>query len=208
MNSGTVAKRRLSVTILVAAFAAAASVQVLAQGGDASAEHEAHHHEPAPALPSSDVLGDILVDFSLVDGDGRIMSDDDFRGRYMLMGYGFTRCTDVCPLMAANMAMALRATEQDAVGIFISVDTERDDPERTHAYASAFSERMIGLGGTHDQVAAAARNFKVSFAVTKTQSGYTVQHTSHLFLVGPDGELLDVFALNTNPNLIAEAMSR
>ncbi len=207
MNNGTVAVR-LPATILVAAFAAAAPVLVFAQGADVSAGHEAHQHDPAPALPSSDVLGDVLVDFALVDADGGILSDEDFRGRYMLIGYGFTRCTDVCPLMAANMAMALRSTEQDAVGIFISVDTERDDPERTHAYASAFSERMIGLGGTHEQVAAAAGNFKVSFAVTKTQSSYTVQHTSHLFLVDPDGELRDVFALNTNPNLIAQAMSR
>jgi len=106
MNSGSAVVRRLLATILAAAFAAAAPGPAFAQGGDASAEHEAHHHEPVPALPSSDVLGDILVDFSLVDGDGRIMSDEDFRGRYMLMGYGFTRCTDVCPLMAANMAMA------------------------------------------------------------------------------------------------------
>ena len=206
MNSGSVVVKRLLAAILAAAFAAAVPGPAFAQGGDASAEHGAHHHEPAPALPSSDVLGDILIDFSLVDGDGRIMRDEDFRGRFMLMGYGFTRCTDVCPLMAANMAMALRATEEDAVGIFISVDTERDDPGQTHAYASAFSERMIGLGGTHEQVAAAARNFKVSFAVTKTQSGYTVQHTSHLFLVDPAGELVDVFALNSNPNTIAEAM--
>ena len=206
MNSGSVVVKRLLAAILAAAFAAAVPGPALAQGGDAPAEHEAHHHEPSPSLPSSDVLGDILIDFSLVDGDGRIVRDEDFRGRYMLMGYGFTRCTDVCPLMAANMAMALRATEEDAVGIFISVDTERDDPEQTHAYASAFSERMIGLGGTHEQVAAAARNFKVSFAVTKTQSGYTVQHTSHLFLVDPAGELVDVFALNSNPNTIAEAM--
>lgn len=208
MNSGTIAVRRLLATTLVAACAAAAPGPGFAQGGDESADHAAHQHDPAPALPSSDVLGDIVVDFSLVDAEGGAVSDEDFRGRYMLLGYGFTRCTDVCPLMGAKMAMALRATENDAVGIFVSVDTERDDPARTNAYASAFSERMIGLGGTHEQVAAAARNFRVSFAVTKTQLGYTVQHSSHLFLVGPDGELLDVFALNANPSLIAEAMSR
>ena len=208
MHGRTIPVRPFSVRILVAAFAMAAPGQSFAQGGDPLAEHDAHRHDSAPALPSSDVLGEVLVDFSLVDAEGRTVTEEDFRGRYVLLGYGFTRCTDVCPLMGANMAMALRATERDAVGIFVSVDTERDDPERTHAYASAFNERMMGLGGTHEQVAAAARNFKVSFAVTKTQSGYTVQHSSHLFLVDPDGELLDVFALNANPNLIAEAMSR
>ncbi len=196
------------VVICVAIVAAAVTRVAMTQDADTSAGDAEHHHHPASALPSSDVLGDIVVDFALVDGAGATVTDEDFRGRHVLLGFGFTRCTDVCPLMAANMAMTIRATDNDAVGIFVSVDTERDDPARTNAYASAFSEQMIGLAGTHEQVAAAARNFKVSFAVTKTQSGYTVQHTSHLFLVDPEGELIDVFALNSNPNVIAAAMNR
>ena len=207
MNSGTVTMRELKAGILVTAFATVAAGTGLAQDSDTAVEHGVHQHDAAPALPSSDVLGEILVDFSLVDAEGAAVTDEDFRGRYVLLGFGFTRCTDVCPLMAANMAMAIRETEHETVGIFVSIDTERDDAQRTNAYASAFSKQMIGLGGTHEQVATAARNFKVSFAVTKTQSDYTVQHSSHLFLVDPDGKLVDVFALNANPRVIAGAMN-
>ena len=65
---------------------------------------------------------------------------------------------------------------------------------------------MIGLGGSYEQVSAAANNFKVSFAVTKTQSNYTVQHTPNIYLLNPDGSLNDVFALNTQADTIAAAM--
>ena len=97
--------------------------------------------------------------------------------------------------------------ENDVVGIFVSVDTERDDVERSNAYASAFDEHMLGLGGSYEQIAEAASNFKVSFAVTKTQSNYTVQHSSHVFLVDPGGDLVDVFAVNANPRDIAAAVN-
>jgi len=165
-----------------------------------------HIHPAEPVASSDDVLGAIQVDFSLLNAAGRTVTAEDFRGRYFLLAFGYTRCTDVCPLMAANMAMTIRQTASELVGIFISVDTERDDVVSSNAYASAFGDGMLGLGGTHEQVAEAAKNFQVSFAVTKTQHSYTVQHSSHLFLVDPQGELADVFAMNANPADIAAAV--
>ena len=172
-----------------------------------SSDPHAHHHAAAQTQPSTQVLDEVNVEFSLSDVNGTTVTDETFRGRHFLLAFGFTRCTDVCPLMAANMAAAIRLADNDVAGIFVSVDTERDNVERTNAYASAFDEHMLGLGGSYEQIAAAASNFKVSFAVTKTQSNYTVQHSSHVFLVDPGGNLVDVFAVNANPRDIAAAVN-
>ena len=107
---------------------------------------------------------------------------------------------------AANMARAMSVSNKDVIGIFISVDTERDSPATTHAYASKFGDKMIGLSGSHQQVSDAAQNFGVSFVVTKSQDNYTVQHTPSIFLIGPDGELVDTFAMNSPSADIAAAM--
>lgn len=155
---------------------------------------------------NAEIFSQINVDFELLDRDGKLVRDEDFRGKYILLAFGFTHCADVCPMMAANIATALKLSSQDAVGIFISVDTERDTPEITDKYAGGFHLKMMGLGGTHEQVTTVANNFKASFAVTKTQKHYTVQHTSHIYLIGPRGDLLDIFALNTSPAKMAAAM--
>jgi cytochrome oxidase Cu insertion factor (SCO1/SenC/PrrC family) len=144
--------------------------------------------------------------FELTNAQGERVTEQDIRGRYVLLAFGFTHCLHICPMMAANMAMALKASQQDALGIFISVDTERDTPAVTQAYASSFHESMIGLGGSYQQISEAANNFKVSFVVNKSQKAYTVEHTSDIFLIGPQGKILEVFALNASPKTMAAAI--
>jgi protein SCO1/2 len=152
------------------------------------------------------VLDGITVDFELLNGDGELVRYEEFRGKNVLLAFGFTHCAHICPMIAANMAGSLKASDKDAVGIFISVDTERDTPAITNKYASGFSERMLGLGGSYQEVSAAAQNFNVTFVVTKSEDNYTVQHTPSIFLIGPDGDVIDVFAMNASPSLIAAAM--
>ena len=176
------------------------------QSADAAAEHVHEGHDTAGMPDFGDPLQDIVVDFELVGRDGGTVTAEDFRGRHVLLGFGFTHCPDVCPLMALNMGRALRDTENDAVGIFISVDTERDSPEITHQYASRFGERMIGLSGNVSQINAAANNFKVSYVVTKSQNNYTVQHSANVFLIDPDGRVVDVFNFSTPGEELAAAM--
>lgn len=170
------------------------------------AAHAHAGHEMPAAAPFDDPLADIVVDFELVGRDGATVTAADFLGRQILLGFGFTHCPAVCPMMALNMGKALRDTEVDAVGIFVSVDTERDSPAITDAYAARFGERMLGLGGNVSQINAAANNFKVSYVVTKTQNAYTVQHTANVFLIGPDGRLIDVFDFSTPAEELAAAM--
>jgi protein SCO1/2 len=152
------------------------------------------------------VLDAIQVEFDLLNGDGEAVQYQDFQGKNILLAFGFTHCLHICPLIAANMARTLNLAEKDAIGIFISVDTERDSPAITDEYAKGYSDRMIGLSGSYEQVSAAARNFMVTFVVTKSDDNYTVQHTPSIFLIAPDGKLVDVFALNASSADIANAM--
>lgn len=186
--------------------------------GPAQSQQPSHtdHAAHTAALPPPDTANHesleygnehgIDVDFELLDRDGNIVTDEDFLGRYVLLGFGFTNCAHICPMMVLNMGKALKMTSHEAAGIFVSVDTERDTPAITDTYASNFGETMIGLSGSYEQVSAAAENFKVSFAVTKTQANYTVQHTANVYVIDPAGELLDVFTFATEPDVLLGAM--
>ena len=158
------------------------------------------------AADRTPVLDAVNVSFELLNRDGKVVREADFQGRNVLLAFGFTHCLHVCPLIAANMARALKMAKTDAVGVFISVDTERDSPAIVDDYAHGFGDQMIGLGGSYEQVSAAVNNFNATFVVTKTADNYTVQHTPSIFLIGPDGELIDVFAMNTASQIIADAM--
>lgn len=155
---------------------------------------------------STPVLANIKVDFELTGSNGEIVRYREFQGKNVLLAFGFTHCVHICPMIAANMASALRLTEKDAVGIFVSVDSERDTPSITAEYARGYSDKMIGLGGSYEQISAAARNFNATYVVTKTEDHYTVQHTPSIFLIGPDGDVIDVYAMNAAARDIAAAM--
>ena len=184
---------------------------VVAGPAQAQADHAAHAGTLAEDTVNHDSIDSanahgITVDFELLDRHGNVVTDEDFLGRYVLLGFGFTHCPHICPMMALNMGKALSLTDVDAAGIFVSVDTERDSPEVTDDYASNFGDSMLGLGGSYERVSAAATNFKVSFAVTKTQDNYTVQHTANVYVIDPAGELTDVFTFATSSETLLEAI--
>jgi len=158
------------------------------------------------AADSPPELGSVTAGFHLVNAAGETVRFEKYHGKNVLVTFGFTNCAHICPMIAANMASAIRATDKEALGIFISVDTERDTPGTTHEYASKFGDKMIGLSGSYQQVSDAAQNFSVTFVVTKSEHTYTVQHTPSIFLIGLDGQLIDSFAMNTPATDIAAAM--
>jgi len=186
--------------VVIGVLAMAPVLQAQAVDGD----HAGHAMDMSGAA-ELDSHG-IVVDFALANGEGRLVTDEDFLGQYVLLGFGFTHCPDVCPLMALNMGRVVRSANRTATGIFVSVDTERDSPAVTQEYVSQFGDTMLGLGGSIDQVNKAAKNFKVSYAVTKTQDTYTVQHTANVFLIAPDGTLAGVFTFATAPDTILESI--
>lgn len=174
---------------------------------DSKGHHMDHsaHMEMASAPPMENVHG-LSMAFKLTGAKATDVSLEDFKGNYLLVGFGFTHCDYVCPTMAANIARVIKQADSPTRGVFISVDTERDTPDITHRYAQQFDKRLVGLSGSHNQISDAANNFKVSFAVTKTQKNYTVLHTASIFLIGPDSKLIDVFALNASTEEILSAI--
>ncbi|MET4698549.1 cytochrome oxidase Cu insertion factor (SCO1/SenC/PrrC family) [Constrictibacter sp. MBR-5] len=151
--------------------------------------------------------------FTLVDGTGATRTDDDFRGRLMLVYFGFTYCPDVCPteLQAMGQAVDLLGEKAESVQpIFITIDPERDTPQMVGQYVESFHPRMIGLTGTPEQVAAAAKAYRVYYrkAEVEGSSDYLMDHSSIVYLMGPDGKFLTHFSHGTSPQDMAKGISK
>ena len=131
--------------------------------------------------------------FTLEDGQGRRVTDRDFRGKYMLVYFGYTFCPDVCPTTLNEVAGAMEqlgAKADQVQPIFITVDPKRDTPAVVKQYAAAFSPRLVGLTGDQASITAVAKEYRVYAATRRTGEGpddYTVDHSSILYLMGPDG---------------------
>lgn len=131
--------------------------------------------------------------FTLEDGSGKPVTDRDFRGKYMLVYFGYTFCPDVCPTTLTAVADAMDKLGPAAAGIrpvFITVDPKRDTPAVVKQYAAAFGPSIIGLTGTSEEIAKAAKEYRVYYAEHRTGSGpndYSMDHSSVLYLMGPGG---------------------
>ena len=131
--------------------------------------------------------------FTLQDGNGKPVTDRDFRGKYMLVYFGYTFCPDICPttLTAVADAMDKLGPTADLIQpVFITVDPKRDTPAAMKPYVAAFGPRIEGLTGTPDQIAGVAKEYRVFYAEHRTGQGpddYTMDHSSVLYLMGPDG---------------------
>lgn len=134
--------------------------------------------------------------FALVDGDGKPVTEKTFAGKYMLVYFGFTYCPDVCPTTLNQVADAMDRLGPKAdrvVPVFITVDPKRDTPAVVKDFAAAFSPRVVGLTGDADALAKAARAYRVYFAERRTGAGpndYTMDHSSILYLMGPNGQFV------------------
>ena len=168
---------------------------------------------PAVQPPS---IGKALVGgpFSLVDQTGRRVTDQDYRGKYMLVLFGFTFCPDICPSGLQVMTAALDKLGPKAeriTPIFISVDPERDTPDIMRQYVASFSPRMVGLTGTLAQTDAAARAYRVYYKKVKDNrapSNYTMDHSALMYLMGPDGSYVAHFTHTMGVDAIAERLAR
>jgi len=165
------------------------------------------------ALPST---GKALVGgpFTLVDHTGRTVTDKDFRGRYMLVYFGFTHCPDVCPSGLQVMVAALEkvgAKADQVTPILITVDPERDTPEQLASYVPSFHPRLVGLTGSPEQVAAALKSYRVyakKVEDAKSAAGFTFDHTSLLYLMDRNGEYVAHFTHATPVDRIAERLAK
>ena len=161
---------------------------------------------PQPALVATSAIGG---PFTLVDQNGRTVTDQTFRGRWMLIFFGYTRCPDACPLALTEMSQAL-----DALGplaervqpLFVSVDPERDTPENMRGFFEAFDPRILGLSGSAEQVAAAARAYRAFYRRVDQGSDYTMDHSTLLYVMAPDGRYVTAFTHQTGGEVVGERL--
>ncbi len=131
-------------------------------------------------------------DFSLHDPDGKVRQLADFRGKYVVLFFGYTTCPDVCPTSLARAIEVRKMLGGDGAKvqvIFVTVDPERDTPELLRAYTKAFDPDFLGLYGDADETKNAAKEFKVFFEKVPTGSTYTVSHTALTYVFDPLGRL-------------------
>ena len=152
--------------------------------------------------------------FSLVDGDGKPVTDQTWRGKYMLVYFGYTYCPDVCPTTLTAVADALDRLGPKAdklQPLFITVDPKRDTPLVIKQYAAAFGPKMIGLTGSAAQIAVVAKAYRVYYAEHRTGDGpddYAMDHSSVLYLMGPDGRFVAPIRADLGGPEIAAAIAK
>lgn len=166
-----------------------------------------------PPLAGADIGGP----FELVNKDGTTVRWADFDGRYRMVYFGFTYCPDICPTDVQRMMQGykkLAEAEPDTAAkiqpIFISVDPERDTPEIVGEFAAAFSDELIGLTGTPDQVKQAADNFRVFYSRGEDTpgGGYLVDHSAIVYLFGPQGEPLATLPTDRGGDAVAAELAK
>ena len=171
----------------------------------------------APTGPEVATTGTALIGgpFTLVGRDGKTVTDRAFRGKYMLVFFGFTHCPDICPAELQVMSAALDALGPKAneiIPIFITLDPERDAPPVVTGYVMNFSPRFVGLTGSPEQIAEAAKAYRVTyskFQEDETKPGdYSIDHSALVYLMGKDGEYLTHFAYGTPAAKMAETLRR
>jgi len=156
---------------------------------------------PTPRVTSSGTAS-VGGPFTLVDQQGRTVADDAFRGRWMLVFFGFTHCPDVCPTALSDMSATLTelgAAADKVQPIFITVDPERDTVEAMSQYVANFDPRIVALTGTPEQIAQAAKAYRVYYKKVPQGDDYTMDHTGILYLMDPQGRFMTHFTPNTPP---------
>ncbi len=150
--------------------------------------------------------------FTLTGTDGKKVTDRDFRGKLMLVFFGYTHCPDVCPTELQNMVELLNKLGSDAsqvVPIFISVDPARDTPDVLSTYIQNFNSRIVALTGSPEEVASAAKAYRVYFK--KTAGGpadYTVDHSAFVYFMDREGNFLSHFMFNASADTVVSAIKK
>lgn len=171
---------------------------------------------------------DLNISFELTDESGKVVGSDMYGGRLRLVFFGFASCPDICPVTLQNIGMALNSlgplAEQVTV-LFISVDPKRDTPDVLKDYTDAFHPSVIGLTGTYEQLLAVTSGFRTTFGYTLTSedgqdrplsredyeslapdASYFPFHSSQVYVIGVNDELLDIIGYGSKPPLIEEKL--
>jgi protein SCO1/2 len=165
--------------------------------------------EMVPGLGKVTVTGTPAVGgpFRLTDQNGAAKTDRDYRGRYMLVYFGYSFCPDVCPTTLAVMSQALDklgAQRARVTPIFITIDPGRDTPKVLKDYVKAFGPDFVGLTGPQDAITKVEREYRVYAVKRPLGNSYGMDHSSVIFLMGPDGKLVSFYDEAISPDDLAK----
>ena len=144
--------------------------------------------------------------FTLVDEDGQSVTDMTYRGKWLLVFFGFTHCPDVCPTALNDIALTMDQLGPLAAKVqplFVSIDPERDTPELMKDYTDAFHPSIVGLTGSPEQIAEAAKAYRVYYKRVPQGDDYTMDHSGITYVMTPDGK----FAAHFSPHTKIETMA-
>jgi protein SCO1 len=150
--------------------------------------------------------------FTLSTPDGATVTDETYRGKWLLVYFGYTFCPNSCPTTLLEVATALKKLGADADNVqplFITVDPERDTPKVMRQYTQSFDARIVGLTGTPEQIAAAAQEYGayyVRHATGSDANGYVMDHSTYLYVMDPRGKFVRAFDADTSGDRIADAL--
>jgi len=170
-----------------------------------------------PGAPGGGVLPSVSIGgpFTLVSGDGKTVTDKTYRDRWQLVYFGYTFCPDACPTALNDIAGALEALGPLAAKVqplFITIDPQRDTPKVMAEYVKAFDPRIVGLTGSPEQIAAAAKEYRVYYAKVADKDapdGYLMDHSSIIYVMRPgDGRFVATFTHETTSAQMAERMRK
>ena len=174
----------------------------------ASAMHLFGWNSPAAPPPYAGAPIRIGGPFALVAPDGRVVTDRDFRGKWMVVYFGYTNCPDSCPTALNDLANALDMLGPKAARvapIFITIDPARDTPAAMGSYVKKFDPRIVGLTGTPAQIRQVEAEYHVAASVMPPDAGgrTMVDHSSVFVIQNPEGDFVEAIDGAANPETIA-----
>jgi protein SCO1/2 len=160
-------------------------------------------------LPAGSGTALIGGPFRLTDQYGKVRTDADFRGQYLLVFFGYANCPDVCPTTLQTITTAMEKLGPDAAKvtpIFITIDPARDDPKALKDYASNFTPRLVALSGSAADIASVAKAYRIYYNKVGDGPNYAMDHSAIVYLMGPDGHYLGYFGMDAKADDIAQAI--
>ena len=159
--------------------------------------------------------GDALIggDFQLINTDNEIVTNNDFRGRYTLVFFGFTQCPDVCPITLTTISSVMDELGQAAshiTPIFITIDPDRDSPEVMKNYISAFHPSVVGLTGEHKDIKQAVKAYKVytQYGKKDKEAAYDVMHSGYVYFMDKNGKYITHFSHDDSVEMMTDTIKK